>query len=81
MTGSESESPTVIASNTQIDCEGGGPTGPVANGVIYSAPVANGVIYSESPKFFPTKDPPCVISEVVHDHDKITVHSVFSSNV
>lgn len=82
MTGSETEAPTVIACNATIDFEGGGPTGPVANGVIYSAPVANGVIYSESPKFFATKDPPSVISEViVPDHNKITVPSVFSSNV
>lgn len=82
MTGSESEAPTVIICNAQIDFEGGGPTGPVANGVIYTAPVANGVIYSESPKFFDTSDPPSEISEViVSDHDKIIVPSVFSSNV
>lgn len=81
MTGSESESPTVIACNATIDFEGGGTTSPLANGVIYSAPVANGVIYSESPQFFAIKDPPSVISEViVRDHDKITVLSVFSSN-
>ncbi|XP_038886463.1 protein WEAK CHLOROPLAST MOVEMENT UNDER BLUE LIGHT 1-like isoform X2 [Benincasa hispida] len=76
MTGSESEAPTLVACNAKIDYEGGGPTGPVANGVIYSAPVANGVIYSESPKFFAnSKDPPSVISEEKRNHVAMEVHS------
>ena len=78
MTGSETEAPTIIACNANINFEGGGPTGPVANGVIYSAPVANGVIYSETPKFFVTKDSPSVISQVIFcRHNNITLSSVF----
>lgn len=81
MIGSETEAPTIIACNANINFEGGGPTGPVANGVIYSAPVANGVIYSENPNFFVTKDSPSVFSEVIFcHHNKITLSSVFFSN-
>ncbi|KGN62509.1 protein WEAK CHLOROPLAST MOVEMENT UNDER BLUE LIGHT 1 [Cucumis sativus] len=75
MTGSETEAPTIIACNANINFEGGGPTGPVANGVIYSAPVANGVIYSETPKFFVTKDSPSVISQEKGNHVAMEVRS------
>ncbi|KAL0558025.1 hypothetical protein IC582_006588 [Cucumis melo] len=75
MIGSETEAPTIIACNANINFEGGGPTGPVANGVIYSAPVANGVIYSENPNFFVTKDSPSVFSEEKGNHVAMEVLS------
>ncbi|XP_022951249.1 protein WEAK CHLOROPLAST MOVEMENT UNDER BLUE LIGHT 1-like [Cucurbita moschata] len=51
MTGSESEAPTVIACNGDIDFESGSLTDPVAKGEKHS----------ENPEFFAAKDPPVIV--------------------
>jgi len=67
MTGSESEAPTVIACNGDIDFESGSLTDPVAKGEKHS----------ENPEFFAAKDPPVIVG----NRHKISVSSDFSSSI
>lgn len=72
MPGSETEAPTVIACNGDIDFESGSLTDPAAKGERHS----------ENPEFCAAKDPPAVISEViVGNRHKISVPSGFSSSI